>query len=123
MDAALGAAPEADKQAIAKLGKAMQDSITQIEKTIFGEGGSKVAPYLGETLQRSIGAAQQYLRALDGPANQAATRTLERARAHTAQVLDKINAFMEKDFAAYKAKVEALQFSLFKAAEPLKMKN
>ena len=123
VDAALGAAPEADKQAIAKLGKAMQDSITQIEKTIFGEGGSKVAPYLGETLQRSIGAAQQYLRALDGPANQAVTRTLERARAHTAQVLDKINAFMEKDFAAYKAKVEALQFSLFKAAEPLKMKN
>lgn len=121
VDAALGIAPDSTKQQIAKLGKALQDSIANIEKMIWGEGGSKVAPYPGQPLQRSLGAAMQYMRSLDGGANQAVTRTMDKARSHTAEILGKINAFMEKDFASYKAKVEAVQFSLFKATEPLKM--
>jgi len=121
VDAALGLVPDSTKQQMAKLGKAMQDSITQIEKMIWGEGGSKVAPYPNPTLQRSMGAAMQYLRALDGTPNQAAIRTMEVARKHTASILEIVNTFMEKDFAAYKAKVEAVSYSLFKSAEPLQM--
>ena len=121
VDAALGLVPDSTKQQMAKLGKAMQDSITQIEKMIWGEGGSKIAPYPNPTLQRSMGAAMQYLRALDGTPNQAAIRTMEVARKHTASILEIVNTFMEKDFAAYKAKVEAVSYSLFKSAEPLQM--
>ncbi len=121
VDAAMGSAPDSTKQQIAKLGKAVQDTIAALEKMIWGEGGAKTAPYTGEVLSRSLGAPMQYLRSLDGPANQAVTRTMEKARTHTAQILEKINAFFDKDFAEYQKKVEAVQFSLFKKTEPVKM--
>lgn len=121
VDTAMETAPDSTRQQIAKLGKALQDSIAVIEKMIWGEGGSKVAPYTGEVLSRSIGAVMQYMRSLDGPATQAVTRTMEKARAHTAEVLEKINAFFDKDFAEYQKKVEAVQAPLFKATAPLRM--
>ena len=121
VDAAMGSAPDSTKQQIAKLGKAVQDTIAALEKMVWGEGGAKMAPYPVEVLSRSLNAPNQYLRSLDGPANQAVTRTMEKARTPTAQVLEKINAFFDTDFAEYQKKVEAVQFSLFKKTDPVKM--
>lgn len=46
---------------------------------------------------------------------------MERARERVAGTLEKINAFMAKDFAAYQQKVQAAQAPMFKTMEPLKM--
>ncbi len=119
VDTAMEAAADSTRQQIAKLGKSMQDSIAAIEKLIWGEGGSKVAPYPGVPLSRSIGMVMQYMRSLDGTANQAVSRTMDSARRHTTEVLAKINAFFDSDFTAYQKKVEAAQVSLFKTTKPV----
>ncbi len=121
VDTAMEPAVDSVRQQIAKLGKSLQDSIAAIEKRIWGEGGSKVAPYPGVPLSRSIGAVMQYMRSLEGTANQAVSRTMEQARRHTAEVLAEINAFFDKDFAAYQKKVEAAQGSLFKVTKPVSL--
>ena len=56
-----------------------------------------------------------------GEPGQAARIMLDKSREQTAAVLEKVNAFFAKDFADYRAKVEAVEFSLFGEREPVRM--
>jgi hypothetical protein len=62
-----------------------------------------------------------YLRSLDGPPNQPVQRMMTQLRSYAAKTFDRINAFFSKDFAAYRQKVEAAPFSLFKTVDPVSL--
>jgi hypothetical protein len=47
--------------------------------------------------------------------------TLEKARQHTAEVLEKVNKLVTEDFVDYRTKVQAITVKLFKEMEAVKM--
>ena len=122
VDAALGLAPDSTRQQMAKLGKAVQDSIAALEKCYMMPDGLKGIQRSSDNVNGLIQEALRYLNASNGTPNQAALRMMERAKERTAEILEKINAFIRTDFAAYRQKVEAVQLELFKSMQPLEMK-
>lgn len=118
---ALVNAPDTIKKAIAKSGKAMQDSLKMLEKLYMTPSGLKGIQRSSDNVTGALRGVRRYLSDIEGEPSQMALLTLEKARKETKTVLDKINAFFEKDFAAYQKEVEAVQFSLFKDREPVKM--
>ena len=47
--------------------------------------------------------------------------TMEKAKNHTASVLEEVNRLVTEDFAEYREKVEAITVKLFREMEPVKM--
>ncbi|MBV6427605.1 MAG: hypothetical protein KIPDCIKN_02127 [Haliscomenobacter sp.] len=121
VDAAMGLAPDSTKQQLARLGKSLQDSVAAMENLYMMPTGLKGIQRSADNINGMLQGALSYLNASNGGPNQAAQRMMERARERVAGTLEKINAFMAKDFAAYQQKVQAAQAPMFKAMEPLKM--
>lgn len=119
VDGALANAPEDTKKEIAKMGKALQDSIANLEKRYMDPDGLKGIQRTARTLSNTLGQARRYLSDISGKPSQMALVSLEMARKETREVLAQINNFMSKDFAEYQKKVEAARFSLFKTYEPV----
>ena len=121
VNSALTNASEDNKKEITKIGKALQDSIASLEKLYMDPAGLKGIQRTAETLNNTLRRARRYLSDVEDRPSQMAQLTLEAARQETREVISKINAFMAGDFAEYQKKVEAVQFSLFKNFEPVKM--
>lgn len=121
VDAALANAPDSTKQQLGKLSKALLDSLNELEKLYMEPEDAKGIQRNEYNLNSALGRAQQYINASDGAPNQGAQRMIAQARTQTAEVLTRINNFFSTKFAAYRKKVETVQYSLFKAYTPLKM--
>ena len=121
MDNALINAPDATKNEMTKLGKALQDSIADLEKLFMDPEGQKGIQRTANTLNNTLFRARRYLSDVEGTPSQMARLSLEKARKETREVLAKINDFMTTDFADYQRKVEAVNYSLFRAYEPVKL--
>ncbi len=121
VDQALTNAPDSLKKEISKLGKSLQDSIANLEKRFMVPDGLKGIQRDPDNLQGKLWRTSSYIGASEGAPNQSARIMIEQTRKEVASVLDDINRLMEKDFAEYRNKVEAVQFSLFKTWEPLKL--
>lgn len=119
VNSALANAPEDTKKELSKTGKALQDSIAQLEKLYMDPEGLKGIQRTAENLSNTLRSARRYLSDISGEPSQMATLTLEAARKETREVLAKINEFMSGDFAGYQQQVEAVQYSLFKEFEPI----
>lgn len=114
-------APEETKKELNKLGKALQDSIAQLEKLYMDPEGLKGIQRTAQNLNNTLRSARSYLSDVDGEPSQMARITLEAARKETREVLARINDFMSTDFADYRQKVEELKYSLFKKFEPIEL--
>ncbi len=121
VDEALANAPDSSRQAIAKMGKALQDSIASLEKLYMEPEGLKGIQRSNDDLNSALSGVSRYLRSLEGPANQPVKVAMKKAREETAKVLEEVNAFMTTDFAKYRQAVEAVKFSLFGDFEAVKM--
>ena len=118
---ALSNAPDSLKKEINKIGKALQDSIGQLEELYMQPQDFKGIQRSTGKLNSTLFSASRYINASKGAPNQGAQISIDQAKAQTAEVLEKINTFFNKDFSDYQKKVEAVQFSLFKGFEPIKL--
>ena len=121
VNGALINAPDTIKKAITKSGKALQDSIKMLEKMYMTPSGLKGIQRSSDNVMGALFGVRRYLSDVEGEPSQMAKVTLEKARRETKAVLEKINAFFEKDFAEYQKEVEAVQFSLFKERKAIKL--
>jgi len=120
VDKALENAPDSLKTDIQKQGKALRDSIRQMRDIFMDPPNQKGIQRNPNTLMRVLFTAYRYIDNSDGAPNASAQVTTDKARREVGRILDRMNAFFEKDFADYRQKVEAVPFSLFKDFEPLK---
>lgn len=121
VDEALINLPDSTKKEISKLGKAVKDSIQQLESLFMSPQNLKGIQRRFKNLNSTLSAANRYIRNQESPPNQTVEILMEKARTETAEVLEKVNSFLSEDFAAYQKQVEALRFSLFKEFEPVKL--
>lgn len=121
VDAALSTAPDSTKQQLTKMSKGLLDSLNTLEKLYTEPEDVKGIQRDDDNLTSALFGAQQYINASEGAPNQGAQRMIAKARQQTATVLNRINNFFSTKFADYRKKVEAVQYSLFKAYPPLKV--
>ena len=73
------------------------------------------------TLMNSLWGVRRYIGDINGEPSQMVGFTLEKARQHTAEVLEKVNKLVTEDFVDYRTKVQAITVQLFKEMEAVKM--
>ena len=113
--------PDSLKKEISKMGKSMQDSIKNIEGEYMMPSGLKGIQRNPNLLSGQLWRTSSYIRASEGPPNQSARLMMDKTKKMVGDILDKINALMENDFAGYQQQVEAVDYSLFKEYEPIKI--
>ena len=122
VDAQLGAnAPDSVKTQVSKWGKAVKDSIANLQKLFLSprdaKGIVRTAGVLSDALQR----AQFMLGSSQGKPQGNALTAVAKAKKQATEVIDKVNTFFENDWKKYQEQVEMVKYSLFKKYEPLKM--
>ena len=118
---ALANADENTKKDLSKMGKTLQDTLVKMEELFVSPENQKGIQRTADNLQFTLFRASSYLGASTGAPSQAAQRSMEQARQQLTDILNKVNNFFATDFAAYQAKVEAAQYSLFKKYEAIKI--
>ncbi|MEM1322402.1 MAG: hypothetical protein AAGG75_19220 [Bacteroidota bacterium] len=113
--------PDSTKKEIAKMGKTMKDSISQLMNLYMNPENTKGIIRSSDKLNSYLYRANRYISDSKGAPNQMAQLTTEQAKAKVEEVLGRINAFFDKDWAAYQEAVEQVQYSLFKAYDPIKL--
>jgi photosystem II stability/assembly factor-like uncharacterized protein len=113
--------PDSLKKEVTQLGKSLQDTLAALEKRYMNPEGLKGIQRDPDNVQARLFSASGRIGASDGAPNQMARFQLEQTRKDVTAVLNDINRFIEKDFADYRKKVEAVQFSLFKELKPVKL--
>ncbi|MCB9279059.1 MAG: hypothetical protein H6562_09110 [Lewinellaceae bacterium] len=121
VNAALVNLPDSTRKMITDLGKAVKDTLASLEKLYTQPDGMKGIQRSADNLQAVLGGANRYVNDIEGQPSQMALLTVAQAKSETRKVLDKVNAFLNGDFVAYQRKVEAVQYSLFKPLEPVRM--
>lgn len=121
VDGALVNAPDSLKKEISKLGQAVRDSIASLEKRYMMPEGLKGIQRNPDNVQGKLRRTSGYIDASEGAPNQAAQIMIEQTRKDVVAILDDINRLVEKDFSEYRKKVEAVQYSLFKDWQPVKL--
>ncbi len=114
-------APDSIQTQIKDLGKALQDNIDSLELLYMEAKDVKGIKSNPTDLMSAIWDARSYMGNMNGTPSQMFLLAMDKARAQTNTVLEEINTFMEQDFKPYQKKVDALNFSLFKEVEVLKM--
>ena len=122
VDGALENAPDSLKKEISKMGKSLQDSVTQFEKKYMMPEGLKGIQRDPNLLGGQLRRTSSYIGASDGAPNQSARMMMDQTKKMVGEILTKINELMDKDFAEYRKKVEAVDYSLFKEFDLIKMK-
>jgi photosystem II stability/assembly factor-like uncharacterized protein len=121
VDQTLVNAPDSLKKEVSNLGKSLQDSITNLEKRYMMPEGLKGIQRDPDNIMGKLWRTSGYIGASEGTPNPSARIMIEETRKEVTAVLNDINRLMEKDFTAYRKKVEAVQYSLFKEWKPLKL--
>ena len=114
-------APDSVKTSMSKLSKSMKDSISNLQKLFMAPRDAKGIVRTAGALQDGIFRAMSMLGSSQGKPQGNALIALNQAKKQTNTVIEKVNAFFEKDWKQYQEKVEALKYSLFKKYEPLKI--
>ncbi len=113
--------PDSTKKEIKKLGKSMQDSIKNLQNLFTDEPDLKGIQRNPNTLNGYLFDASGYIRSSDGAPNQMARFATKKATLEAKKTLDAVNQFFEKDWKNYQEEVEAIQRSLFKEYEQIKL--
>jgi photosystem II stability/assembly factor-like uncharacterized protein len=121
VDSALAHTPDSLKKEITKMGKAIQDSISVLEKKYMMPDDLKGIQRDPNLLQGQLWQTTSYIRASEGAPNQSARIMMNQTKRMVGDILNEINTLLEKDFAEYKTKVEGVDFSLFEEFKMIKM--
>ncbi len=113
-------APDEIKKEIKELGKAMQDSITQIQHLFTTAQDAKGIQRSDDKITSYLFTAQRYIYASQGNPSQMAQFATQQAEDKVKDVLDKINNFFAKDWKGYRERAEAARTPIFKNFEPIK---
>ncbi len=120
---AMEMAPDTVQADIKKMGKAMLDSLAQLEELYMQPEGLKGIQRTSDNVMGKMYNARGYIGSSMGAPNQAAQRTMEVARDYVSEALDAINDFFMNDFKEYQEKVEGVSVPLFKEYEPVRMND
>ena len=118
---ALSHLPDSTKKEFSTLGKALQDSISNLQDLFMDSPDTKGIVRTPGLLNSTLFGTSRYLSASEGAPNQSARHMLKQLMIQLGETLDKINTFFTGDFAEYQQKVEQTNFSLFKKYERLKL--
>jgi len=111
---------DSTKQAIAKEGKALNDSILQIMHIYRLPQNTKGYNSVTPTLVGKLWNMSSYLYTIDNNPNPNAELALKQGEQEVQETIDRINIFFDTHWTGYQKKVEAIPYSLFKTYEPIK---
>ncbi|MDP4914423.1 MAG: hypothetical protein NWR46_08500 [Saprospiraceae bacterium] len=114
VESAIQLVADSTKKDLVKLGKAMTDSLNNLEKLYMMPDGLKGIQRSASNIQGSLSAVRSTMNTFVGEPTQAAKNNLNKATIEVNEAIEKINTFMTGPFENYKKKVETLSFSLFK---------
>lgn len=106
--------PDSLKKDVVKLGGALKDSISTLKDLFFRHKDVKGIQRNPNVLNAHLSQAFEYIEGNQGPPNAVAQLSIENAQKSTDAVLEKINAFFDGQWKDYRAKAEAVKYSLFK---------
>lgn len=121
VEEALANAPDSTREEITRLGKSLKDSLAVLEELYMLPEDFKGIRRSTGMLSSTLRDASSYIRSSEGRLSGPARLVMEQAKARTSGVLERVNAFFTSDFAAYREKVEAVAYSLFKEYEEIRM--
>ena len=121
VDAALANVPDSLKTEVKDLGKAIQDSLSTLEKLYMSPAKQKGIQRNPDELTSKLWPVMRYLRDSDGAPSQSAQILLQNLKKDMNDILDKINGLMATDFKKYQEEVEKVQYSLFKEYKEIKL--
>ncbi|MEM9917160.1 MAG: hypothetical protein AAF990_03650 [Bacteroidota bacterium] len=113
--------PDSVKKQIADAGKVLTDSTTQLMELYMPPAETKGIVRNNNKLNSLLWRAGSYIGASQGPPNQMARFASREAKDRLQTILQRINQFFDTEWKAYREKVEAVQYSLFKDYESIKM--
>ncbi|MFT6358169.1 MAG: photosystem II stability/assembly factor-like uncharacterized protein [Saprospiraceae bacterium] len=121
VDTALANVPDSLKTEVKDLAKAIQDSLSTLEKLYMSPEKQKGIQRNPDELTSKLWPVMRYLRDSDGAPSQSAQILLRNLKTDMNAVLAKINGLMATDFKKYQEEVEKVQYSLFKEYEEIKL--
>lgn len=121
IDDALINAPDSVRKDISKMGVAMRDSIVALKKLFMSSPDAKGINRQVNALTDAMFKASYMLNSSFGKPESNALTAYNRAEVLAKDVIEKVNKFYDTDWKKYQQKVEAVQFSLFKKYEPIKI--
>jgi hypothetical protein len=106
--------PDSLKENVIKTGKNLQDSLSNMMKVFTLPRDFRGIDSVTPTLNGALWNARGYLGDAPGKPGANAMAAVAQARKEVADIVTRVNAFFEKDWAEYRKAAEAIQFSLFK---------
>ena len=106
--------PDSLKENVIKTGKNLQDSLSNMMKVFTLPRDFRGIDSVTPTLNGALWNARGYLGDAPGKPGANAMAAVAQARKEVADIVTRVNAFFEKDWAEYRKATEAIQFSLFK---------
>lgn len=101
-------------KAVAKEGKAMSKSITEMMNAVFGEDGKQGIYRDPNTILNKVTTPGRYLRSTAASKNGTQRTALDHAKKAATEFEEKVEAFMSNEWKAFTEKVKDLQLSPFK---------
>ncbi len=112
--------PDSTKKEIKEDSKMLKDSLTTFKNLYRTPPGKKGIQRVDNTLNSNLYTVNSYIRNSEGEPNQMARYAWKKARIQTREVVGRINNFIEKEWKAYREKIENIEFSIFKEVESIK---
>ncbi|MEY4903645.1 MAG: hypothetical protein RLZZ292_1460, partial [Bacteroidota bacterium] len=113
--------PDSTKKDVLKLASAIKDSIGTYQTQILGKKEQKGINRDDQTLLSKLYTTSNYLGSSEGNPSANMWLSYEQTKIEVEKIVTKVNNLVEKDYAAWQAKAEAVKYSLFKKVDKVKM--
>ena len=106
--------PDSTKKEVVKLGGAIRDSISVLKEQFFQHKEVKGIQRSSKNLNSYFWRATGYIEGNIGAPNATAQLAMKNAEEETNKLLEKVKTLFDINWKEYRAKAEAVQYSLFK---------
>lgn len=106
--------PDSLKKEVNKMGKTLKDSISNLKEQFFTHKEVKGIQRNPDVLNARFWNAMGYINGGQGAPNATAQIAIAEAKRATDKLVGKVNALLDTSWKEYRAKAEAVQYSLFK---------
>lgn len=106
-------APDSVQKDLKELGKAMTDSLNQLQLLFMNPPDAKGIQYTSDKLTSMLWPANGYFNESQDGISPNGKNARDRAIRKIKEINEKVNAFFEKDWKQYRTKVEAVEIDLF----------
>jgi len=111
--------PDSTKKEVNKLGTAIKDSISVLKEKFFQHKEEKGIKRDPDNMNAKFWKAFGYINGNTGEPNSTTKVAIATAKSDAESLIETVNALFEKQWVAYRAKVEEVKYSLFKDFERL----